>query len=58
VGVPVDGIDAVTFNTSLEARDVALTVGTIGAVNAELTATVADADDVCVSGEVALSVTT
>jgi hypothetical protein len=54
----VDGSVTVIVSAWLTFNVEALTVGTEGAVSAELTATTDDADDVCASGEVALSVTT
>jgi hypothetical protein len=54
----VGGIAAVTTNAWLVFSEVALTVGTAGAVNAEFTVTANAGDDVCVSGEVAPSITT
>jgi hypothetical protein len=53
----VDGIVPVTVNAWPALTDVALTAGAVGAVNAELTVTVEDAAELCVSGVVALSVT-
>ena len=46
VGVPVDGIVPVIVNTWSESRAVALVEGVPGDVNAELTVTVDEADEV------------
>jgi hypothetical protein len=58
VGVPVGGIPPVTTSTWPAFIEVVLTVGTAGAVSAEFTVTANAGDEVCVSGDVALSITT
>jgi hypothetical protein len=57
VDVPVDGIVPVTTNVWSTSIAVALTVDTMGGVRARFTITT-DAEEVCASGDVALSVTT
>jgi len=57
VDVPVEGIVPDTESGWLTSSFVALAVGTAGTVNAEATETVAELAEVCISAEVALSVT-
>jgi hypothetical protein len=56
--VPVDGSVTVIDTAWFTFTAVALTVGADGTVSAEFTFTTNDPTDVCVSGTVALSVTT